>query len=85
MLLIGPKTECWYKPGRKVELPMKLLQADLRCLDVHSHLANLMFVLQVKAAMRHYDAGVKIGDLSLGAGMVEGAPSLPLAEPPIPL
>jgi tetratricopeptide (TPR) repeat protein len=48
------------------ELLMELLHADLRCLDAHAHLGNLMFDLRVQTAIRHYDAGVRIGELSLG-------------------
>lgn len=48
------------------ELLMDLVQADMRCLDAHAHLGNLMFDRRVEAAIRHYDIGVKIGELSLG-------------------
>lgn len=45
---------------------MKLCEADLRCLDAHAHLGNLTFDHAPKEAMRHYEAGVRIGELSLG-------------------
>ncbi|HVR85030.1 MAG TPA: cytoplasmic protein [Planctomycetota bacterium] len=48
------------------ELLMDLVQADLRCLDAHAHLGNFSFDHRVKAALRHYEVGVKIGDFSLG-------------------
>jgi hypothetical protein len=45
---------------------MDLLIADLRCLDAHAHLGNLAFDRDPDTAVRHYDMGVKIGELSLG-------------------
>jgi len=45
---------------------MNLLAADLRCLDAHAHLGNLAFDRDPDTAVRHYDIGVKIGELSLG-------------------
>lgn len=48
------------------KLLMDLCQADLRCLDAHSHLGNLAFGHQPRLALRHYEAGVRIGELSLG-------------------
>jgi hypothetical protein len=47
-------------------LLMKLLAADLRCLDAHAHLGNLEFKYEPKQALRHYEIGVAIGALSLG-------------------
>ena len=46
---------------------MELCQADLRCLDAHAHLGNLDFDHWVAGAIRHYEVGVRIGELSLGA------------------
>jgi hypothetical protein len=46
---------------------MDLCQADLRCLDAHAHLGNLVFD-RPKHAIRHYEAGFRIGELSLGMG-----------------
>ncbi len=45
---------------------MELCQADLRCLDAHAHLGNLDFDYSPKDAIRHYEVGVRIGELSLG-------------------
>jgi len=45
---------------------MELCQADLRCLDAHSHLGNLAFRHHPKDAIRHYEVGLRIGELSLG-------------------
>ena len=45
---------------------MELCQADLRCLDAHSHLGNLVFNHRPKDAIRHYEVGMRIGELSLG-------------------
>lgn len=47
---------------------MELCQADLRCLDAHSHLGNLLFEHHPQDAIRHYEVGMRIGELSLGKG-----------------
>jgi len=47
---------------------MNLLAADLRCLDAHAHLGNLVFDHCPEKAIRHYGVGVRIGELSLGEG-----------------
>jgi tetratricopeptide (TPR) repeat protein len=47
---------------------MELCQADLRCLDAHAHLGNFVFDHSLKDAIRHYEVGVRIGELSLGEG-----------------
>lgn len=46
---------------------MDLCQTDLRCLDAHSHLGNFAFNHRPKDAIRHYEVGFRIGELSLGA------------------
>ena len=48
------------------DLLMGLCRADLRCLDAHSHLGNLAFDRRPIDAIRHYEVGVRIGELSLG-------------------
>lgn len=45
---------------------MKLCQADLRCLDAHLQLGNLVYDLCPQDAIRHYEVGLQIGELSLG-------------------
>lgn len=45
---------------------MELCQADLRCLDAHAHLGNLAFDHRPEDAIRHYEVGIRIGELSLG-------------------
>lgn len=45
---------------------MDMLASDLRCLDAHAHLGNFAFPRNPDMAVRHYDMGVKIGELSLG-------------------
>jgi hypothetical protein len=45
---------------------MELCQADLRCLDAHAHLGNFLFDHSPKDAIRHYEVGLRIGELSLG-------------------
>lgn len=47
---------------------MGLFQADLRCLDAHAHLGNLAFEHDPELAIRHYEVGVQIGELSLPSG-----------------
>ena len=47
---------------------MELCRADLRCLDAHAHLGNLVFDHHPEVAIRHYEVGLRIGELSLGAG-----------------
>lgn len=48
------------------QLLNRLLIADLRCLDAHTHLGNLEFTHRPEMAIRHYEIGVQIGNLSLG-------------------
>lgn len=45
---------------------MNLLAQDLRCLDAHAHLGNIEFDPRPDQALRHYEVGVAIGELSLG-------------------
>lgn len=45
----------------------RLLIADLRCLDAHAHLGNLEFDHRPKVAIRYYDIGRQVGELSLGS------------------
>ena len=47
---------------------MTLLAADLRCLDAHAHLGNFAFDYSPEKAIRHYEVGVRIGELSLSKG-----------------
>jgi tetratricopeptide (TPR) repeat protein len=61
-----------------------LLIADLRCLDAHAHLGNLEFDRQPTTALRHYNIGRQIGEISLGPdfpgvlpwGLVDNRPYL---------
>ncbi len=45
---------------------MELCRADLRCLDAHSHLGHFYFENHPEIAIRHYEIGFRIGELSLG-------------------
>jgi tetratricopeptide (TPR) repeat protein len=45
---------------------IELCQADLRCLDAHSHLGNFIFKHVPQDAIRYYEVGLRIGELSLG-------------------
>ncbi len=49
-----------------VKILMELCEADLRCLDAHSHLGNFVFDHNPQEAVRHYEVGLRIGELSLG-------------------
>jgi len=54
-------------PGAR-KLLMQELVSDLRCLDAHAHLGMLRFEHFPAEALRHYEVGVRIGELSVGAG-----------------
>ena len=45
---------------------MELCESDLRCLDAHAHLGNLVSDNRPEDAIRHYEVGFRIGELSLG-------------------
>lgn len=47
------------------ELLMEVLCTDLRCIDAHAHLGNLVFKRSPKQAIVHYEIGIRIGELSL--------------------
>jgi len=55
-------------PVEAYRMLMELCRSDLRCLDAHSHLGHFFFDREPKAALRHYEVGVRIGELSLGEG-----------------
>ncbi len=63
---------------------MQLCQEDLRCLDAHAHLGNLVFPNSPQEAIRHYEMGRRIGELSLPAdfdgvlhwGLIDNRPFL---------
>ncbi len=73
----GKTSDAWTKV-------MGLLERDLRCLDGHAHLGNWEFDTAPSRAIRHYEAGVRIGELSLGPefsgvlpwGLVDNRPFL---------
>jgi hypothetical protein len=46
-------------------LLMNALLRDLRCIDAHVHLGNLVFDRWPERAMIHYEIGIRIGELSL--------------------
>jgi len=52
--------------AKAITILMGLCQADLRCLDAHSHLGNFVFDHHPRDAIRHYEVGLRIGELSLG-------------------
>ncbi len=58
------------KDGGDIESANKFLmdpcQADLRCLDAHAHLGNIAFDHWPEIAIRHYEVGLRIGELSFG-------------------
>ncbi len=49
------------------EILMGLCESDLRCLDAHAHIGSLVFEEFPEQAIRHFEVGVRIGELSLGA------------------
>lgn len=51
-------------PAGARKILMELCQADLRCLDAHAHLGSFAFDDWPKEAVRHYEIGVRIGELS---------------------
>ena len=63
---------------------MDLCDADLRCLDAHAHLGNFVFDFRPEDALRHYEVGLRIGELSLGSdfdgllpwGLIDNRPFL---------
>lgn len=71
-----------YDGARKIL--MELCRQDLRCLDAHAHLGNLCFDYAPEKALRHYEIGLLIGELSLGAdfdgllewGLIDNRPFL---------
>jgi hypothetical protein len=70
--------------ARAKKLLEQLLIKDIRCLDAHAHLGNIAFDKNVRNALDHYQRGVLIGELSLGAtfegvlpwGMIDNRPFL---------
>jgi tetratricopeptide (TPR) repeat protein len=53
-------------PRNAHKILMKLCEADLRCLDAHAHLGNFVFDHRPAEAIRYYEVGLRIGELSLG-------------------
>jgi tetratricopeptide (TPR) repeat protein len=53
---------------------MNLLAQDLRCLDAHAHLGNHELDYRPEQALRHYETGTAIGDLSLGPRFRDALP-----------
>jgi hypothetical protein len=53
-------------PRRARMILMELCRADLRCLDAHAHLGHVEFDHHPALAIRHYEVGLRIGELSLG-------------------
>jgi tetratricopeptide (TPR) repeat protein len=53
-------------PGAALKILMSLCEADLLCLDAHAHLGNFAFNSMPADAIRHYEVGLRIGELSLG-------------------
>jgi hypothetical protein len=54
------------QPAQALRLLEAACQADLRCLDAHAHLGSFRFDHRAEKALLHYEAGVRIGQLSLG-------------------
>ncbi len=63
---LGQAHHCaWAAPDAQASL-VKMLEADLRCLDAHAHLGNILARRSPQWALSHYEVGVRIGYLSLG-------------------
>jgi len=54
--------------GGADKILMEICKTDLRCLDAHAHLGNFAFDRVPEEAIRHYEVGLRIGELSLGDG-----------------
>ena len=54
--------------GAAIDMVEALLTEDLRCLDAHAHLGNFVFDGFPQQALRHYEVGAAIGELSLPRG-----------------
>ena len=54
------------QPSQALRLLEAACQADLRCLDAHAHLGSFRFDHRPAKALLNYEAGVRIGQLSLG-------------------
>ena len=76
------------------DLLMDTLLRDLRCLDAHAHLGNLLFEGSPIRAIVHYEIGVRIGELSLPpefdgtlvwANLQSPVPPVPLRPRPVPV
>jgi tetratricopeptide (TPR) repeat protein len=65
------------------ELLMQVLHRDLRCIDAHAHLGNLMFDHSPTLALAHYRVGVAVGDLSIPPGSRVHAPWSLLCNRPL--
>lgn len=55
------------KHAEAKKILMDLCQADLRCLDAHSHLGNFTYDFDPFVALRHFEVGFRIGELALGS------------------
>jgi len=53
---------------------MDLLADDLRCLDAHVHLGNIVFPTYPEHALIHYEIGVAIGEHALGPAFTGALP-----------
>jgi len=47
---------------------VEMLAVDLRCLDAHAQLGNFSFERRPEEMIRHYEVGLRIGELSLAEG-----------------
>ncbi len=55
-----------HDPAGARALLMDALVADLRCIDAHVHLGNMVFERSAERALIHYEIALGIGELSLG-------------------
>ena len=71
------------KRAEAVKILMALCQADLRCLDAHSHLGNLVFDDSPQDAIRHYEVGLRIGEAVPGKRLYRRAAVGLYRQPPV--
>ncbi|WP_081864773.1 hypothetical protein [Chondromyces apiculatus] len=57
-----------------VRVLMDLVAREVRCLDAHAHLGNLVFPSYPEHALLHYEIGVALGDHALPPGFTGALP-----------
>ncbi len=63
--LVADAAELRGHPEATRELLVGVLEAELRCIDAHAHLGNMVFEKRPERARLHYEVAVGIAELSL--------------------